>query len=91
MWREPDEWLGSPAAQRFTLQLVANQPRSRLHSQLDVGAHSPSVKIAGREPVRMHPAYAAARGLCDGGLVRIFNDRVPVWPVWPSMKRYDRG
>jgi biotin/methionine sulfoxide reductase len=75
VWREPDEWLGSPAARRFPLQLIANQPRSRLHSQLDVGAHSQSLKIAGREPVRLHPADAAARGLHDGDLVRIFNDR----------------
>ena len=75
VWREPDEWLGSPAAERFGLQLVANQPRSRLHSQLDIGAHSQSVKIAGREPVRLHPSDAAVRGLCDGELVRIFNDR----------------
>ena len=75
VWREPDEWLGSPAARRFRLQLVANQPRSRLHSQLDVGAHSQSLKIAGREPVRLHPADAAARGLRDGDLVRIFNGR----------------
>jgi biotin/methionine sulfoxide reductase len=75
VWLEPDEWLSSPAAQRFGLQLVANQPRSRLHSQLDVGAHSQSVKIAGREPVRLNPDDAAARGLHDGDLVRIFNDR----------------
>jgi biotin/methionine sulfoxide reductase len=75
VWLEPDEWLGSPAARRFGLQLVANQPRSRLHSQLDVGAHSQSVKIAGREPVRLNPGDAAARGLHDGDLVRIFNDR----------------
>ncbi len=75
VWREPDEWLGSPATRRFRLQLVANQPRSRLHSQLDVGAHSQSLKIAGREPARLHPADAAARGLRDGDLVRIFNDR----------------
>jgi biotin/methionine sulfoxide reductase len=75
VWLEPDEWLGSPAARRLPLQLVANQPRSRLHSQLDVGAYSQSVKIAGREPVRMHPGDAAARGLRDGDLVRIFNDR----------------
>jgi biotin/methionine sulfoxide reductase len=75
VWFEPDEWLGSAAAGRFGLQLVANQPRSRLHSQLDVGAHSQSVKIAGREPVRMHPSDAEVRGLSDGDLVRIFNDR----------------
>jgi biotin/methionine sulfoxide reductase len=75
VWLEPDEWLGSPAIERFGLQLVANQPRSRLHSQLDVGAHSQSVKIAGREPIRLHPSDAAVRGLRDGDLVRIFNDR----------------
>jgi biotin/methionine sulfoxide reductase len=75
VWLEPDEWLGSAAAERFGLQLVANQPRTRLHSQLDVGAHSQSAKIAGREPARMHPSDAKARGLSDGDLVRIFNDR----------------
>ncbi|WP_433527018.1 molybdopterin-dependent oxidoreductase [Nocardia pseudovaccinii] len=73
VWLEPEEWLG--AATRFPLQLVANQPRTKLHSQLDVGAHSQSVKIGGREPVRLHPDDAAARGLRDGDIVRIFNDR----------------
>ncbi|WP_067681026.1 molybdopterin guanine dinucleotide-containing S/N-oxide reductase [Nocardia miyunensis] len=75
VWIEPEEWLGSIAAQRFPLQLVANQPRTKLHSQLDVGAHSQSVKVAGREPVRLHPDEAAARGLAAGDVVRIFNDR----------------
>ncbi|MGN6174738.1 MAG: molybdopterin dinucleotide binding domain-containing protein, partial [Streptosporangiaceae bacterium] len=75
VWLEPDEWLGSVAAGRFCLQLVANQPRSRLHSQLDIGAYSQSVKIAGREPARMHPSDAEVRGLREGDLVRIFNDR----------------
>jgi hypothetical protein len=32
-------------------------------------------RIAGREPVRMHPSDAEVRGLRDGDLVRIFNDR----------------
>ncbi|MET9487897.1 molybdopterin guanine dinucleotide-containing S/N-oxide reductase [Nocardia sp. NPDC006630] len=74
VWLEPAEWLGGPAAQRFPLQLIANQPRSKLHSQLDVGAHSQSTKIAGREPVRLHPQDAAARGLRAGDIVRIAND-----------------
>jgi biotin/methionine sulfoxide reductase len=67
--------LGQIGLRRFGLQLVANQPKARLHSQLDIGAHSQSVKIAGREPVRMDPGDAEARGLRDGDLVRIFNDR----------------
>ncbi|MBF6328049.1 molybdopterin-dependent oxidoreductase [Nocardia transvalensis] len=75
VWLEPQEWLGSPAAARFPLQLVANQPRTKLHSQLDVGDHSRSVKIGGREPVRLHPQEASARGLRDGDIVRLFNDR----------------
>ena len=74
-WMEPDEWLGGPAAQRFPLHLIAHQPRGRLHSQLDSGAESSRHKIAGREAVTLHPADAAARGIADGDVVRLFNDR----------------
>ncbi|WCB93351.1 Dimethyl sulfoxide/trimethylamine N-oxide reductase [Baekduia alba] len=74
-WREPLEGARSPLADRFPLQLVSNQPASRLHSQLDVGETSMATKIAGREPVRMHPTDAAARGVGDGDVVRIYNDR----------------
>jgi len=74
VWLEPAEWLsGHPS--RYPLQLVANQPRRRLHSQLDVGAYSQEGKIRGREPLAMHPADAAARGITDRSCVRIFNDR----------------
>ncbi|MEV6770079.1 molybdopterin guanine dinucleotide-containing S/N-oxide reductase [Nocardia sp. NPDC051030] len=75
VWLEPEEWLGSPAAARFPIQLVANQPRTKLHSQLDVGDHSQSTKISGREPVRLHPDDAEARSLSNGDIVRIHNDR----------------
>jgi biotin/methionine sulfoxide reductase len=74
-WREPEEWLGSERAQRFPLHLIANQPSSRLHGQLDAGAHSRASKVAGREPIRIHPDDAAARGISDGAVVRVFNDR----------------
>ena len=60
---------------RFPLQLVANQPATRLHSQLDFGATSQASKIRGREPVRIHPQDAAARGISDGDIVRLYNDR----------------
>ncbi|MFD0360222.1 molybdopterin guanine dinucleotide-containing S/N-oxide reductase [Nocardia sp. GCM10030253] len=75
VWMEPEEWLGGRAAAKFPLQLIANQPRTKLHSQLDVGAHSRSAKIVGREPVRLHPDDAGGRGVRDGDIVRIFNDR----------------
>jgi biotin/methionine sulfoxide reductase len=45
VWLEPDEWLGSPRARRFPLHLIANQPGTRLHSQLDMGATSQQGKV----------------------------------------------
>ncbi len=74
-WLEPAEWLGAPLARRYPLHLVANNPTARLHSQLDVGAFSQSTKVRGREPIRIHPADAAARGIRSGDVVRVFNDR----------------
>jgi biotin/methionine sulfoxide reductase len=74
-WFEPSEWLGGARAARYPLHLLANQPATRLHSQLDIGAVSTASKVQGREPIRMHPADAAERGLADGDVVRVFNDR----------------
>ena len=39
-WLESEEWLGSQRAARFPLALVANNPATRLHGQLDLGAYS---------------------------------------------------
>ncbi len=49
-------WLPStePPDSRHPLTLIANQPATRLHSQLDFGAYSQSRKIAGREAVRLN-------------------------------------
>lgn len=74
-WFPAREWLGSPRAQRFPLHLLSHQPATRLHSQLDYGVTSRESKIRDREPLRMHPADAAARDLSDGDIVRVFNDR----------------
>jgi biotin/methionine sulfoxide reductase len=74
-WLEPAEWLGAPLARRFPLHLVANNPTTRLHSQLDVGAFSQSAKVQGREPIRLHPGDAARRGIRSGDVVRVWNDR----------------
>jgi biotin/methionine sulfoxide reductase len=70
-------WLPSAEGpnSRFSLQLIANQPATRLHSQLDFGATSLKSKIKDREPVRIHPQDAAARGIRGGDIVRLYNDR----------------
>ena len=74
-WLEPVEWLGSDRAAQFPLHLIANQPTPRLHGQLDAAGHSQASKVAGREPIRIHPDDARARGISDGDVVRVFNER----------------
>jgi biotin/methionine sulfoxide reductase len=74
-WLEPVEWLGSHKAAAYPLHLISNQPRTRLHSQLDCGAVSRGAKIADREPILLHPKDAEARAISDGDVVRVYNDR----------------
>jgi biotin/methionine sulfoxide reductase len=74
-WLEPAEWLGGKCAQRFPLHLLSNQPATRLHSQLDPSRLSRESKRRGREPIEIHHVDAAARGIADGDVVRVFNDR----------------
>ncbi|GAA3751571.1 molybdopterin-dependent oxidoreductase [Salinactinospora qingdaonensis] len=74
-WLAPQERLGSQRSQTWPLLLVANQPSGRLHSQQDMGAHSRSQKVAERAPIRLHPDDAAVRGIGDGDVVRVANDR----------------
>jgi biotin/methionine sulfoxide reductase len=75
VWREPLEWLGGPLAARHPLHLISDQPHARLHSQLDHSTVSVANKVAGREPIHLHPQDAAERGIVDGDVVRVFNDR----------------
>ena len=74
-WLEPVEWLGGDVAARYPLHMISNQPRTRLHGQMDNGKISRESKIQGREPVWIHPSDAEARGLANGDIVRLFNDR----------------
>jgi biotin/methionine sulfoxide reductase len=57
------------------LQLVANQPATRLHSQFDFGGHSAALKHRGREVARLHPTDATARGIAEGDIIKLFNER----------------
>jgi len=75
VWLEPHEWLGHERAARYPLHLLSDQPTRRLHSQLDHSPYSRAGKVAGREPVYLNPEDAAARGIADGQLVELFNDR----------------
>ena len=70
-WREPAD----APDERHPLWLVANQPATRLHSQLNFRGHSAGAKLHGREVIRLHPADAAERGVSNDDIVRVFDDR----------------
>lgn len=72
-WFEPDEWLGTSAADG--LHLISDQPARRLHSQLDAGPFSRAGKVAGREPVYINPVDAKDRQIVAGDLVELYNER----------------
>lgn len=74
-WFEPAEWLGSAAARKYPLHLLTTQPQTRLHGQMDMGRISQRSKVADREPMRINRGDAEARGIRDGDIVRVFNDR----------------
>ena len=72
-----DDCPGAPAyfpPEPAPIVLICNQPATRLHSQLDMGAVSRDAKVRGREPLRMNPSDAAARGIRAGDVVRVHND-----------------
>jgi len=73
-WMEPIEWLGGDIGQ-YPLHLISNQPKTKLHSQLDHGSHCRAAKIKQREPIMLHPEDAKTRGLNNGDVVRVFNQR----------------
>jgi biotin/methionine sulfoxide reductase len=75
-WLEPEEWLGNEdLARDFPLHLVSNQPKSRLHGQMDMAGVSLASKLNGREPARVHPVEARRRGLTDGDTIVVRSRR----------------
>jgi len=73
VWRAPVEYLGT--ASPGQLHLLSVQPATRLHGQMDMARVSLASKIQGREPILLHEADAAARGIAAGDVVRVFNAR----------------
>lgn len=74
-WLEPVEWLGAKAALDYPIHLLSQEPAKRLHSQLDHAELSLGGKVSGHEPILIGEQDAAARGIRDGDVVRVFNAR----------------
>lgn len=74
MWIEKHEYLGN--AKEGQLHVVSPHPWYRLHSQMDQSETLRDLyKIQGREPVRINTQDAADRGIENGDLVELYNDR----------------
>lgn len=73
-WFEPAEWLGN-ATEKYPLHLLTSHPADRLHSQLCHTSLREQYAVDGREPILISKQDAEARGIKNGDVVRVFNDR----------------
>jgi anaerobic selenocysteine-containing dehydrogenase len=63
----------NPAVQQFPLTLLFSHSPYRIHSTF---ANMPMIKKLEPEPIlEIHPVDAAARGMAEGDMVRVYNDR----------------
>ncbi|MDN6180270.1 MAG: trimethylamine-N-oxide reductase TorA [Halomonas subglaciescola] len=76
-WMEKAERShGGPNSDRFPLWLQSVHPDKRLHSQMCESEElRATYAVQGREPLYIGPEDAQKRGIEDGDLVRVFNDR----------------
>jgi molybdopterin guanine dinucleotide-containing S/N-oxide reductase-like protein len=78
-----DERVSGERAKTYPLLIVSNHPRWRVHAQFDDVTwlrEIPTCKVRGPdgymyEPVWINPVDAAARGIKNGDVVRVFNER----------------
>jgi trimethylamine-N-oxide reductase (cytochrome c) len=87
MWIEKsethDERLSSERAKEYPLLVMSNHGRWRVHAQCDDISwtrEAPTCKVMGPdgykyEPCWLHPGTAAARGIKNGDIVKVFNEK----------------
>ena len=77
MWFEKTERShGGPGSKKHPFWLQSCHPDKRLHSQMcESEEFRATYTVQGREPVYINPIDAKEKGIKDGDLVRVFNDR----------------
>jgi trimethylamine-N-oxide reductase (cytochrome c) len=78
-----DERITGERAKKYPLLIISNHGRWRVHAQCDDITwfnETPTGKIKGPdgysyEPLWMHPVDAAARGIEDGDIIKVYNER----------------
>jgi trimethylamine-N-oxide reductase (cytochrome c) len=77
MWFEKSERShGGPGSEKHPYWLQSCHPDKRLHSQMcESEEFRATYTVQGREPIYINPTDAKAKGIKDGDVVRVFNDR----------------
>jgi anaerobic selenocysteine-containing dehydrogenase len=78
-----DERISSVRAKKYPLLVVSNHPHWRVHANCDDISwtrEAPTMKVKGwdgylYEPLWISPKDAAARGIQDGDIVKVYNER----------------
>ncbi|WP_428775489.1 trimethylamine-N-oxide reductase TorA [Vibrio sp.] len=93
VWMEKSERShGGPGSAQHPVWLQSCHPDKRLHSQMCESEEFRSTyTVQGREPVYISPGDAKARGIRDGDLVRVFNDRGQVLAGAVVSDRFPEG
>jgi anaerobic selenocysteine-containing dehydrogenase len=101
-----DERLSSTRADAYPLLVISNHPRHRVHANLDDNNWFHEIvtcKVRGAdgylyEPLWLHPEEAAKRGISDGDVCKVFNERggvlvgARVWErIMPGVAYVDHG
>jgi trimethylamine-N-oxide reductase (cytochrome c) len=76
-WMEKTERShGGPGSDKYPVWMQSCHPDKRLHSQMcESKEFRETYTVKGREPVYLNPEDAKERGIKDGDIVRVFNDR----------------
>jgi trimethylamine-N-oxide reductase (cytochrome c) len=101
-----DERIGGERAKKYPLLVISNHPRHRTHANLDDNAWFHEIvtsKVRGQdgylyEPMWLHPSEAEKRGIADGDICKIYNERgtvlvgAKVWErIMPGVAYVDHG
>ncbi|UPQ87098.1 trimethylamine-N-oxide reductase TorA [Vibrio sinaloensis] len=93
MWFEKTERShGGPGSDKHPYWLQSCHPDKRLHSQMcESEEFRATYAVQGREPVYINPLDAKEKGIKDGDLVRVFNDRGQLLAGAVLTDSYPRG
>ncbi len=101
-----EERIGGERAKKYPLLVISNHPRHRTHANMDDNEWFHEIvtcKVRGKddylyEPCWLHPTTAAERGIKDGDIVDVYNERgdvlcgAKVWErIMPGVIYVDHG